>query len=148
MNQLTHYYKDECVGTVETGLTAMAWSPDNEIVVFTTAADTILLMTQDWDVISENPTIPESEKKRPAAPPKPAPQTSSPAVPAPVIPAIPLKNTTPTITWRGDGAYFAVSTVENEIGVFRVWERSGNAHSKSDQPVVNQGTILAWKYGN
>lgn len=34
------------MGTIENGIAAMAWSPDFEIVVFVTRANTLLLMTQ------------------------------------------------------------------------------------------------------
>ena len=39
------YVQVESVGSVEGGLLGMAWSPDQELVVFTTAASSLLLMT-------------------------------------------------------------------------------------------------------
>uniref|UniRef100_A0A8B9J6R7 Elongator complex protein 1 n=1 Tax=Astyanax mexicanus TaxID=7994 RepID=A0A8B9J6R7_ASTMX len=43
----------ECVGTVDSGLTAMSWSPDQEVVVFCTGQETIILMTKDFEPITE-----------------------------------------------------------------------------------------------
>uniref|UniRef100_A0AAR2JS57 Elongator complex protein 1 n=1 Tax=Pygocentrus nattereri TaxID=42514 RepID=A0AAR2JS57_PYGNA len=43
----------ECVGTVDSGLTAMSWSPDQELVTFCTGQETIILMTKDFEPITE-----------------------------------------------------------------------------------------------
>jgi len=38
----------DCIGSVETGIENMAWSPDFEVVIFTTGIATMLMMTQEW----------------------------------------------------------------------------------------------------
>eukprot|EP01104_Vermistella_antarctica_P000708 TRINITY_DN10832_c0_g1_i1.p1 TRINITY_DN10832_c0_g1~~TRINITY_DN10832_c0_g1_i1.p1 ORF type:complete len:1570 (+),score=437.99 TRINITY_DN10832_c0_g1_i1:251-4960(+) len=43
----------ECVGSIESGVLAMAWSPDYELVVFVTGKRTVICMTQEWDVVNE-----------------------------------------------------------------------------------------------
>ncbi|NP_001279057.1 type III intermediate filament-like [Callorhinchus milii] len=43
----------ECVGSVESGLTGMSWSPDQELVILTTGQETIIMMTKDFDPITE-----------------------------------------------------------------------------------------------
>uniref|UniRef100_A0A8C1L8B9 Elongator complex protein 1 n=1 Tax=Cyprinus carpio TaxID=7962 RepID=A0A8C1L8B9_CYPCA len=43
----------ECVGSVESGLTGMTWSPDQELVTLTTGQDTIIMMTKDFEPITE-----------------------------------------------------------------------------------------------
>lgn len=113
----------ECVGSIDTGITAMSWSPDCEIVVFTTGEGNLLLMTQDWEVISEVSLVPDNEDN-----------------------AVKLDMAVlPRITWRGDGNYFAVSTNENGKIKHRVWERSCQVNSNSEA-VKDQSSILAWKY--
>uniref|UniRef100_A0A672PIA5 Elongator complex protein 1 n=1 Tax=Sinocyclocheilus grahami TaxID=75366 RepID=A0A672PIA5_SINGR len=43
----------ECVGSVESGLTGMMWSPDQELVTLTTGQETIIMMTKDFEPITE-----------------------------------------------------------------------------------------------
>ncbi|TWW55443.1 Elongator complex protein 1 [Takifugu flavidus] len=43
----------ECVGSVDSGLTSMSWSPDEELVVLTTGQETIIMMTKDFEPITE-----------------------------------------------------------------------------------------------
>uniref|UniRef100_A0A673YVE6 Elongator complex protein 1 n=1 Tax=Salmo trutta TaxID=8032 RepID=A0A673YVE6_SALTR len=43
----------ECVGSVDSGLSAMSWSPDQELVTLTTGQDTIIMMTKDFEPITE-----------------------------------------------------------------------------------------------
>lgn len=40
----------ECVGIIDTGLKAMSWSPDYEIVAFATGKGTLMFMTKEWEV--------------------------------------------------------------------------------------------------
>jgi elongator complex protein 1 len=64
----------------------MSWSPDYEIVVFTTGNDTVLMMTKDWDVLAEHP-VPIIDRSKGFS-----------------------KDTLPAISWRGDGAFFVCSS--------------------------------------
>uniref|UniRef100_A0A8C2WX10 Elongator complex protein 1 n=1 Tax=Cyclopterus lumpus TaxID=8103 RepID=A0A8C2WX10_CYCLU len=43
----------ECVGSVDSGLTSMSWSPDEELVVLTTGQETIIMMTKHFEPITE-----------------------------------------------------------------------------------------------
>uniref|UniRef100_A0A669BZL6 Elongator complex protein 1 n=1 Tax=Oreochromis niloticus TaxID=8128 RepID=A0A669BZL6_ORENI len=43
----------ECVGSVDRGLTSMSWSPDEELVILTTGQETIIMMTKDFEPITE-----------------------------------------------------------------------------------------------
>uniref|UniRef100_A0A8C4ECN2 Elongator complex protein 1 n=1 Tax=Dicentrarchus labrax TaxID=13489 RepID=A0A8C4ECN2_DICLA len=43
----------ECFGSVDSGLTSMSWSPDEELVVLTTGQETIIMMTKDFEPITE-----------------------------------------------------------------------------------------------
>lgn len=41
------------MGTVDSGLVAMKWSPDQEIVLLGTGHDSIIAMTRDFDPLTE-----------------------------------------------------------------------------------------------
>jgi hypothetical protein len=45
--------ESECVGEIETGIQAMRWSPDYELVVFVTGEQKMLVMTREWEVLAE-----------------------------------------------------------------------------------------------
>lgn len=165
--------EQECIGSIETGIESMAWSPDLEVVIFTTRAQTMLAMTQNWDIIFEQPIHPENESAKIAAnlaisePSKIKLQTTindvarvSDAKSALSVQMERAKEFMPklthlgqhTVTWRGDGQFFAVSgpctSTEGSPSVaseFRVWERSGKFFSKSEAGVLTQSTLLAWK---
>lgn len=165
--------EQECIGSIETGIESMAWSPDLEVVIFTTRAQTMLAMTQNWDIIFEQPIHPENESAKIAAslaisePSKIKLQTTINDV-ARVNEAKSqlsaqmerAKEFMPklshlgqhAVTWRGDGQFFAVSgpSISTDgspalASEFRVWERSGKFFSKSESGVLTQSVLLAWK---
>jgi len=164
----------DCIGSIETGIVSMSWSPDFEVVVFTTRADTMLMMTQDWETIFEFPLRPENEAAQITArlalaePSKIKLQTTINDVArvnetkSQIVAQMQLaKESMPTlplvghhsITWRGDGQFFAISSPTSESGEevnplasqFRVWERNGKFYTKSESGVFTQSVLLAWK---
>ncbi|KAJ6653507.1 hypothetical protein lerEdw1_009179 [Lerista edwardsae] len=44
----------ECVGSVNSGLTVMSWSPDQELILLATGQQTLILMTRDFEPITES----------------------------------------------------------------------------------------------
>lgn len=44
----------ECVGGVDVGLSGMCWSPDQEVVILVTRDDKLVLMTMNFDPITES----------------------------------------------------------------------------------------------
>ena len=52
---LTADMTPECVGRVATGLRAMCWNPDGELLVLATWAGTLILMTKEFRVLAEAP---------------------------------------------------------------------------------------------
>jgi WD40 repeat protein len=134
--------KIECVGSIESGITAMSWSPDFEIVLFTNGDGNMLLMTQEWDVVHELPLIPSGNSSNDER----ANQTSrnhsilirlfngvllfclfiyslrlSILLINLLAPSHLSRTMRPNITWRGDGNFFAISTHEN--GIICLFER-------------------------
>ncbi|KAL6090825.1 hypothetical protein STEG23_013251 [Scotinomys teguina] len=43
----------ECVGSVASGISVMSWSPDQELVLLGTGQQTLIMMTRDFEVITE-----------------------------------------------------------------------------------------------
>ncbi|XP_076443667.1 elongator complex protein 1-like isoform X2 [Babylonia areolata] len=146
----------ECMGSVDSGLTAMQWSPDQELVVLTTGAETVLLMTREFDPITEIPLHTSefgegefvtvgwgkketqfhgSEGKQAARKQKEDVQGT-----------ISWDDRKPRIRWRGDGQYFAVSSIHPDSGAryIRVWSREGALQSTSE-PINRLGQALFWK---
>ncbi|EGV92490.1 elongator complex protein 1 isoform X1 [Cricetulus griseus] len=145
----------ECVGSVASGITVMSWSPDQELVLLATGQQTLIMMTRDFEVITEQQihqddfgegkfvTVGWGSKEtqfhgsegRQAAFPVQMHES-----------ALPWDDHKPQITWRGDGQFFAVSVVCPQTGArkIRVWNREFALHSTSE-PVPGLGPSLAWK---
>ena len=68
----------EEVGCVDSGITALEWSPDGDILAIITGSGNLLIMSQEWEALSEV-SLDDSG--------------------APVSEG--------TISWRGDGKFFA-----------------------------------------
>uniref|UniRef100_A0A8C1VFR0 Elongator complex protein 1 n=1 Tax=Cyprinus carpio TaxID=7962 RepID=A0A8C1VFR0_CYPCA len=146
----------ECVGSVESGLTGMTWSPDQELVTLTTGQDTIIMMTKDFEPITEVAinqddfgedkfiTVGWGKKETQfhGSEGKQAAQRKT----AEVQPALPWDDRKPRITWRGDGQFFAVSSVCPQTGArkVRIWNRECVLQATSE--VVNGlEQPLCWK---
>jgi len=150
--------KIEIVGSIDAGITAACWSPDEELLVVATRADTILFMTADFEVASNITLLPEDAKlskhvnvgwgksetqfrgrgaralRDPTMPEKVDQGTLS-ALDAGQV----------TISWRGDGAYVAVNSVEGGARrMVRVYSREGTLDSVS-QPVDGLEGALNWR---
>ncbi|KAM6473113.1 elongator complex protein 1 [Liasis olivaceus] len=146
----------ECVGSVDSGLTAMSWSPDQELVLLATGEQTLILMTRDFEPIAERQmhqddfgegrfiTVGWGKKETQfhGSEGKQAAHTK----PMEILPALPWDDHKPRISWRGDGQYVAVSDICPEIGArkVRVWSRELILQSTSE-PVPGLEQALAWK---
>ncbi|XP_053152416.1 elongator complex protein 1 isoform X2 [Hemicordylus capensis] len=146
----------ECVGSVEGGLTVMSWSPDQELVLLATGQQTLILMTRDFEPITESHihqddfgegkfiTVGWGKKETQfhGSAGKQAAHTK----PMEMPPASPWDDHRPRITWRGDGQYFAVSAVCPGTGArkIRVWSRELVLQTTSE-PVPGLEQALAWK---
>lgn len=119
------------------GLKNMSWSPDQEVAVFITKADTLVVMTCTYDVINEHMfkenCDPESQfvnvgwgKKETqfhGSEGKAAAKQKSDFKPPENVEELPQNI---EITWRADSSYFAVSFVNNEVGrMFKIFKKEG-----------------------
>ncbi|XP_044274836.1 elongator complex protein 1 isoform X2 [Varanus komodoensis] len=146
----------ECVGSVDSGLTLMSWSPDQELVLLATGEQTLILMTRDFEPLMEKRihqddfgegkfiTVGWGKKETQfhGSEGKQAAHTK----PKEALPVLTWDDHRPRITWRGDGQYFAVSAVCPETGArkVRVWSRELVLQATSE-PVPGLGQALAWK---
>ncbi|XP_030050201.1 LOW QUALITY PROTEIN: elongator complex protein 1 [Microcaecilia unicolor] len=146
----------ECVGTVDSGLSVISWSPDQELVLLVTGQETLILMTKEFEPIAETSLNQEDfgegkfvtlgwgrkETQFHGSEGKQAAQLK----PMGVQPALPWDDHRPRVTWRGDGEYFAVSTVCSETGArkIRIWNRELVLQSTSE-PVSGLEVALSWK---
>ncbi|KAF2441894.1 elongator complex protein 1 [Karstenula rhodostoma CBS 690.94] len=148
----------EIVGSVDAGISAATWSPDEELLAIVTHADTMLLMSRDIDNIASVTLSPEDVnvsnhvsvgwgKKETQFKGKRARALQDPTVPETVDEGVlsPLDNHSVAISWRGDGAYFTVNTVEQERRrIIRVYSREGQLDSVSE-PVDGLLGTLSWR---
>uniref|UniRef100_A0A6I8QWU7 Elongator complex protein 1 n=1 Tax=Xenopus tropicalis TaxID=8364 RepID=A0A6I8QWU7_XENTR len=146
----------ECVGSVDSGILAMSWSPDQELVLLVTGQQTLILMTKDFEPIAEKSIYQDDfgeekfitlgwgkkETQFHGSEGKKAAQQKIMAV----QPALPWDDHKPRITWRGDGQLFAVSSVCKETGnrKIRVWNRELALQSTSES-IEGLEQALSWK---
>uniref|UniRef100_A0A8B9PM09 Elongator complex protein 1 n=1 Tax=Apteryx owenii TaxID=8824 RepID=A0A8B9PM09_APTOW len=142
----------ECVGSVDSGLSTMSWSPDQELFLLVTGQQTLIMMTRDFEPITEKQIHQDdfgeekfvalgwgkketqfhgSEGKQAAH----RKQT-----------VLSWDDGRPRVTWRGDGQFVAVSAVCPETGArkIRVWNRELVLQSTSE-PISGLEQALAWK---
>lgn len=150
--------KIEIVGSVDVGITAAAWSPDEEMLVLTTRARTFLYMTREFENVADITLAPEDMqasqhvsvgwgKKETQFQGKRAKALRDPTVPEKIDQGTLSNNDddSTTITWRGDGAYVAVNSVEaGTRRVIRVYSREGTLDSVSE-PVDGLEGALSWR---
>lgn len=150
----------EIVGSIESGICATAWSPDEEVLAIATKSGTLLLLTRDFEPIEEVKFSVEDQKaSRHVSVGWGKAETQfqgkhaktqglrDPTVPAKVDSGVlsPQDDARTVITWRGDGAYLAVSTIEDqERRVVRVYSREGQLDSVSE-PVDGLESPLSWR---
>ncbi|KAK2177216.1 hypothetical protein NP493_613g03011 [Ridgeia piscesae] len=146
----------EGVGSVDSGLRSVSWSPDQELLALTTGQDTLIMMTRDFDPILEVPIHPtefgEAEPINVGWGKKTTQFHGSEGKQAALQTAEPLKvesmedDGRTRISWRGDGQCFAISAICPKTGErsLRTWTREGVLYSTAEMvPGLEQA--LAWK---
>ena len=150
--------KIEIVGSVDAGISATAWSPDEELLAITTRAETLLYMTREFEGVTDIALTPNDlkasnhvsvgwGKKETQFKGKKARALRDPTMPETVdegvLSSFDARET--TISWRGDGAYLAVNSIESgSRRVVRVYSREGILESVSE-PVDNLIGALSWR---
>lgn len=155
---LSNEEKIEIVGSVDAGIAAAAWSPDEELLAICTNADTLLFMTRDFEAVT---TIQFTEDDLKASrhvsvgwgkaetqfKGKRAKALRDPTMPERVDEGR-LSSFDPgeaTISWRGDGAFVAVNKIHAQRRrILRVYSREGTLDSVSE-PVDGLEGALSWR---
>ncbi|KTW29713.1 hypothetical protein T552_00920 [Pneumocystis carinii B80] len=151
--------KAEIVGSVEGGIVAAKWAPDETILSICTGTSRFLLLSQSFETISEI-TLQESDinisnhvsigwgKPETQFQGKKSKNISrDPTIPDKVDEGIlsPLDDQITRISWRQDGAFVVLSKIESENKrINRVFSRNGTLDSVS-QLVDYLESPLAWK---
>lgn len=148
----------EIVGSVDVGISAARWSPDEELLAITTKADTVVFMSRSFEGIMDVEMTAEDlkasnhvnvgwGKKETQFQGRGAKALRDPTMPETVDEGLlsPNDEKEATISWRGDGAYVAISTVqEGSRRLIRVYSREGVLDSVSE-PVDSLEGALSWR---
>ncbi|KAG1673002.1 hypothetical protein FOA52_005932 [Chlamydomonas sp. UWO 241] len=120
------------VGSVDGGVVAMEWSPDGEVLAMVTGTGSLLVMSQEWDALSEVQLLPGGGGGDGWAPG-------------------PGELDDASLTWRGDGKYFATSVRTPPGGdgkcarSIKVWDRSTFELHSTAEAADRVGAPLAWQ---
>lgn len=148
----------EIVGSVDVGINAAAWAPDEELLAITTKSNTLLYMTRDFENVT-NITFNIDDlkvsrhvsvgwgKKETQFQGKRAKALRDPTIPEKVDEGklSSYDNGRTSLCWRGDGAFVAVNSVESgSRRVIRVYSREGSLDSVSE-PVDGLEGALSWR---
>ena len=150
--------KIEIVGTVDAGISAALWSPDEELLAILTGADTLLYMTRDFENVTDimltssdfqisNHVSVGWGKAETQFRGKGAKALRDPTMPEKVDQGLPsqYEDKKSTISWRGDGAFVAVNSLQSgSHRVIRVYSREGSLESVSE-PVDGLESALSWR---
>ncbi|XXG97029.1 Phosphorelay intermediate protein [Hypoxylon texense] len=148
----------EIMGSIDEGITAASWSPDEEILAITTKANTVVLMSRSFDGITDMTMTADDlkaskhvsvgwGKKETQFQGRGAKALRDPTIPEKVDHGVlsPNDDGNATISWRGDGAYVAINSIETGIRrVIRVYSRDGVLDSVSE-PVDGMEGALSWR---
>ncbi|KAI9671737.1 MAG: hypothetical protein M1831_003265 [Alyxoria varia] len=150
--------KIEIVGSIDAGITAARWSPDEELLAVTTGAHTLLFMTLEFENIANVPFSADDSKlskhvsvgwgkSETQFKGKRAKALRDPTIPERVdegtVSTHDLKDS--NISWRGDGEFLATNTFDEEQRrMIRVYSREGILDSVSE-PVDGLEGALSWR---
>lgn len=150
--------KIEIVGSVDAGICAAAWAPDEEILAIVTRADTLVLMSRSFEPLNEATLSPNDLKisknvsvgwgqRETQFQGRRAKAMRDPTVPETVDQGklSPYEDGKVSVSWRGDGQYVAInSVVIDNRRVVRVFTRDAVLDSASE-PVDGIESALSWK---
>ena len=150
--------KVEIVGSVDAGLVAAAWSPDKELLALISKADTLVLMSRDFEGLSNTSFSNEdlsASKHVSVGWGKAETQFKGKGSKALRDPTIPEKvdqgltwyedDHTTVISWRGDGAFLAINSLQaSDRRSIRIYTRDGELDGVSEPVDFLEGS-LNWR---
>ncbi|GJC82611.1 elongator complex protein 1 [Colletotrichum liriopes] len=148
----------EIVGSIDAGIAAARWSPDEELLVVVTKEGNAVFMGRTFDPIADVAMTADDlklskhvsvgwGKKETQFQGKGAKALRDPTIPEKVDEGLPSVNEdgSAVVSWRGDGAYVAVNSVAGGARrVVRVFSREGVLDSVSE-PVDHLEGGLSWR---
>ncbi|CAK8676042.1 unnamed protein product [Clavelina lepadiformis] len=144
----------ECVGSVDCELLSMSWSPFQDIVIFVTNRGSVVVMTHDFDPITELELSAEGfgegkfvnvgwGSKETQFQGSAGKYVSGKERKHEATDAIHDDNQV-KIAWRGDGQYFAIGNVEQGKRRFRVWNQECDLQYTSED-MAGLESPFTWK---
>ncbi|KAF2196937.1 elongator complex protein 1 [Delitschia confertaspora ATCC 74209] len=148
----------EIVGSVDAGIYAAAWSPDEELLAIVTRADTLLFMTREIENVVSVQLTPDDVKvsnhvsvgwgkSETQFKGKRAKALQDPTMPERIDEGTlsPYDDNSVNISWRGDGAFVAINSIEQgKRRMIRVYSREGQIDSVSE-PVDGLEGAISWR---
>ncbi|KAL0955653.1 hypothetical protein HGRIS_001880 [Hohenbuehelia grisea] len=147
-------------GSVEPGILAATWSPDDSLLVLLTGELKLILMTSTFEVLSEAPLhTSDFGEDAPINVGWGSKQTqfhgslgkaAAQAAPTLKVGLSPDDDDVPRISWRGDGAYFVVSAVSpqpqngHRRRILRVYDRQAALQSTMEA-IAGLEHSLSWR---
>ncbi|KOS18696.1 Elongator complex protein 1 [Escovopsis weberi] len=148
----------EIMGSIDAGIQAARWSPDEELLTIVTKDHTVVFMGSSFDPVAETPMTADDlraskhvsvgwGKKETQFQGRGAKALRDPTIPEKVDHGLPSphEDGAASISWRGDGAFVAINSVqEGARRVIRVYSREGLLDSASE-PVDGLESALSWR---
>ncbi|KAJ7744686.1 pol II transcription elongation factor [Mycena metata] len=147
----------EVEGTIEPGILAASWSPDDSLLAIVTGEQKLTLMTSTFDVLSDAPLFTSDfGEDAPINVGWGSKQTqfhgslgkaAAQAPAARTVGASPDDDTLPRVSWRGDGAFFVVSSLSPNAPrhrTLRVYDRQAALQTTSEA-VPGLEHALSWR---
>ncbi|KAK9365136.1 IKI3 family-domain-containing protein [Lipomyces kononenkoae] len=155
----------EIVGSIDDGIAAAAWSPDEEILALVTGSQGFILLSRQFDPLAEQNIIADDlkisrhvsvgwGKKETQFEGKGVKGMRDPTIPEKIDEGVQsaMDDGKVRISWRGDGAYVSVNSVDTlDLDVrqllrrtIRVYSREGVLDSVSE-PVDGQESFVSWR---
>ncbi|KAJ7252430.1 IKI3 family-domain-containing protein [Mycena haematopus] len=149
----------EVEGTIESGIRAAAWSPDDSLLTIVTGEEKLTLMTSTFDVLSDAQLFTtDFGEDAPINVGWGSKQTQfhgslgKAAAQAPTIKAVgtsPDDDEMPRVSWRGDGAFFVVSSLSPTSDsprhrTLRIYDRQAVLQATSEA-VPGLEHAMAWR---
>lgn len=155
----------ETMGMIDSGIKAASWSPDDEQVVIVTGDNELLVMSRDFETIHEGPLTTEEygedeminvgwgskQTQFHGSLGKSAAAQQESKLPI----GNPKDQGVPTISWRGDGTYFCVSSFDPYSATssrpgekrrqVRIYTRSPVALSATSEPIYGMEGAICWR---
>lgn len=148
----------EIMGSIDAGIAAARWSPDEELLIIVTKASTVIFMGATFDPVAEVTMQAEDlkaskqvsvgwGKKETQFEGRGAKALRDPTIPEKVDEGVlsPKDDGATTISWRGDGAFVAINAIQRDIRrVIRVYSREGELDGASEA-VDGLESTLSWR---